>query len=707
MKKVININFQGRVVPIEESAFEQLKNYIDSLERYFSNEEGKEEIINDIESRIAELFSEILKKGSPCIVEDDVNNIINMMGRVEDFEAEEVNGDYNHSNKSEEDSQKKHQTHQSESFQRGRFYRDADDKFIGGVCSGLANYLGVDPVLIRIFAVVFFTFFFWIYLLLWLIVPSKSIESNVTKRLFRDVEDKWIGGVCSGIAKFFNASSHLVRLAFGIPFAIWLLSGRARELSYISGVEDFPSLLTGSFGFGLAFIYLVLWIALPVAKTTSDKLEMRGQKIDINNIQKKVQEELETFKSSNIAEEMKAAASTLSKRAKEFGNEIEETANKASKKISSTAKLASDTAKQTSKSTSSVIGGVFKLIGMFIVACFVFFLFASILGITVGVFMAWPYLSFVIGYNWHAVLFFVTIIFFLFVPLIALVIYFVKRLSGTKTSRSLRVAFVICWTIGWISLFILIPVAANEFSTSVSESEKINIEQPKNTLTLKIEDVKEFRRNSNIIYNGIESNLMFLFRDTLVMKSNSISIIPSRDSSFALNFEKESRGRDYDDAFDRMQKIETKAIQNGDEILVSNQLLISKDDKFRGQEFNIILSVPVGRDIILSNDYDRNSSTWVRQQDRSETGNYRYRLMSKNLDYNKIYRMTESGLKSLEEIEKDKEKEKEQKATKSVEPTTPKEPVRSDDTVNKKIRGNRSVDTSNTSNGVYEYPSNR
>src|SRR5690606_16312052 len=117
-------------------------------------------------------------------------------------------------------------------------------------------------------------------------------------------------------------SSHLVRLAFGIPFAIWLLSGRARELSYISGVEDFPSLLTGSFGFGLAFIYLVLWIALPVAKTTSDKLEMRGQKIDINNIQKKVQEELETFKSSNIAEEMKAAASTLSKRAKEFGNEI-------------------------------------------------------------------------------------------------------------------------------------------------------------------------------------------------------------------------------------------------------------------------------------------------------------------------------------------------------------------------------------------------
>ena len=61
MKKVININFQGRVIPIEESAYEELKKYTDSLHRYFAREEGKEEIINDIENRIAELFIERLK----------------------------------------------------------------------------------------------------------------------------------------------------------------------------------------------------------------------------------------------------------------------------------------------------------------------------------------------------------------------------------------------------------------------------------------------------------------------------------------------------------------------------------------------------------------------------------------------------------------------------------------------------------------------
>jgi len=61
MNKVININFQGRVIPIEEPAFEELKQYIESLRNHFANEEGKEEIINDIENRIAELFSEKLK----------------------------------------------------------------------------------------------------------------------------------------------------------------------------------------------------------------------------------------------------------------------------------------------------------------------------------------------------------------------------------------------------------------------------------------------------------------------------------------------------------------------------------------------------------------------------------------------------------------------------------------------------------------------
>ena len=126
MKRVININFQGRVIPIEESAYDILKRYVESLNIYFSNEEGKDEIINDIESRIAELFSETLKKGSTCISDEDVENIINSMGRPADFD-EQGAGSSNTENtgaKSEQNS------YQQNTFAK-RLFRDENNKVLG------------------------------------------------------------------------------------------------------------------------------------------------------------------------------------------------------------------------------------------------------------------------------------------------------------------------------------------------------------------------------------------------------------------------------------------------------------------------------------------------------------------------------------------------------------------------------------------------
>src|SRR3954469_22479890 len=91
MKKIININLSGRVIPIEDSAYESLQRYIESLRRYFANEEGRDEIINDIESRIAELFDTELKKGASCITDTEVAAVVNSIGRPEDFDMEDVN----------------------------------------------------------------------------------------------------------------------------------------------------------------------------------------------------------------------------------------------------------------------------------------------------------------------------------------------------------------------------------------------------------------------------------------------------------------------------------------------------------------------------------------------------------------------------------------------------------------------------------------
>src|ERR1700752_4249570 len=93
MKKIININLSGRVIPIQDSAYEKLQAYIESLRRYFAHEDGRDEIINDIESRVAELMNEKIRKGASAITDDDVNEIIASMGTIEDFEAAESEAD--------------------------------------------------------------------------------------------------------------------------------------------------------------------------------------------------------------------------------------------------------------------------------------------------------------------------------------------------------------------------------------------------------------------------------------------------------------------------------------------------------------------------------------------------------------------------------------------------------------------------------------
>ena len=140
MKKIININLSGRVIPIEDSAYEKLQAYIESLRRYFSHEDGRDEIINDIESRIAELMNEKIRKGASSVTDADINEIIASMGRPEDFDAADAADATGQSHQSTQ------QNTYTERKAKRRLYRDTSDKFVGGVCSGIAAYL---PVLDR------------------------------------------------------------------------------------------------------------------------------------------------------------------------------------------------------------------------------------------------------------------------------------------------------------------------------------------------------------------------------------------------------------------------------------------------------------------------------------------------------------------------------------------------------------------------------
>ena len=218
MKKVININFQGRIIPIEESAYEMLTKYVESLRVFFANEDGRDEIINDIEGRIAELFSEVLKKGATCIADNDVNTIISSMGRPEDFDAEE--GNLKSQLGSEEKSREKSYSNSQNASGQKKLFRDENHKLLGGVCAGIANYFGIDIVIARILFIVFSGVLFIPYLILWIAVPSSSsvVIGSQRKRLFRDPENKLIAGVCSGLAQYFSVQVWIPRIIFLIPF---------------------------------------------------------------------------------------------------------------------------------------------------------------------------------------------------------------------------------------------------------------------------------------------------------------------------------------------------------------------------------------------------------------------------------------------------------------------------------------------------------
>lgn len=165
MKKVVNVGIGGSSFVVDEDAYQRLDLY---LERFRNGMDAREasEVMEDVEQRIAELFMEYTNGRSEVVSLAIVERVITQLGYPED------GGETSTSN-SRENKEAYHYTGVGEK-PRKRYYRDPDDKMIGGVCSGLAAYFDVDVVLFRIVAIVALicgSVGFWVYLILWIAVP--------------------------------------------------------------------------------------------------------------------------------------------------------------------------------------------------------------------------------------------------------------------------------------------------------------------------------------------------------------------------------------------------------------------------------------------------------------------------------------------------------------------------------------------------------
>lgn len=273
MKKNISINISGIIFHIEEDGYDQLKVYLESINRYFSTFEDSLEIIADIETRIAEIFLSKLKEGNQVIALEDVESLIATMGSIKDFQAAEEDLSFATSH---EDAKEDVKDEESHVFSK-KLYRDNNRKLLAGVLSGVAFYFNIDPLWIRLLYVLLFFgvsilppiagFLFIAYIVLWIVIPASDElkEEKKIKKMYRDPDGKVLGGVASGIAAYFGVDVVIIRLFF---FATIFIAG------------------TG------LILYIILWIILPEAKTLTDKMEMQGQPVTLSNIESNIKKSL-------------------------------------------------------------------------------------------------------------------------------------------------------------------------------------------------------------------------------------------------------------------------------------------------------------------------------------------------------------------------------------------------------------------------------
>ena len=175
MKKTVTVNLDQPIFHIDADAYELLDAYLKSLHNHFEREDGGQEIMNDIESRIAELFKERLRFGMQAITLQEVNEVIAIMGK-----PDEIENPLETESSAEEPADAPAPESRTQRTPR-RLYRDPDNRILGGVASGLGYYLGIDTVVIRIIMVLLLPLWaasIWIYLLLWICIPEARTTSQ-------------------------------------------------------------------------------------------------------------------------------------------------------------------------------------------------------------------------------------------------------------------------------------------------------------------------------------------------------------------------------------------------------------------------------------------------------------------------------------------------------------------------------------------------
>ena len=512
MKKTVNINLRGVAFTIDEDAYDQLSQYLKKISSYFSKSEGRDEIMDDIEARIAEMFLQDLKNGKQVITAEEVQNMMNILGSPEQFADEEM---------------------------------IAEEEAGTGQKSAQASY------------------------------ATKS------KRIYRDKEKNVIGGVCSGIGYYFGFDPLWLRLAFAVSF----------------------------FLFGFSFwIYIILWLVIPEAKTTAEKLEMKGEPINIDNIGKAVEDEMENLKhrynkytKSDTHKYQRNKIESVFKRIVQFVISL----------IASFFKL-----------FGRIIGGIFLLIGMILLFGLVVDRLGGFSALSFGfnndTFHIRHLADFIFSNSQDYFIAATGLVLFIGIPALLMIFGGVKMLFGIKKPvRGLGAFFTILWVFG-----ILIMIYSGiKLTKDFSENGEVVIETviseiTSDTLIVAVSDYQK-RGYSRRKRRKRHNPSIYTKEDKTYIANVNFSVEKSDNNDVILELIQYSEGSSREDAKLRAEKIDYNFSMIDNTLEFTPYLTIDEESKFRNQAIEIILYLPEGKAVYLAEgtediiyDIDNATNTW-------------------------------------------------------------------------------------------------
>ena len=478
MNKTTNIHLAQTLFSLDENAYLLLKNYLEKLERLFKNTEGAKDILEDIEVRIAELFTELKKDNLYVISVADVEQVIETLGTPEDLAGEEepteTSSQYNSSKK---------------------LFRDPDDRFLGGIAGGLSHYVGLDSAWIRLIMLILF-------------------------------------------------------------------------FSSVGGV---------------VLVYILLWILIPEAKTTADKLMMKGEPVNVSTIKKKIKEEIDQVGDKVKDVDYENLGNQLKKKSKDFSDLL--------------LKLARGVVK-----LLTLLIGVFLLFMSSIVLLVIFI--STVVGSAFSAMVPKEIMQFGLSLDIPVFILGFFALLIVGIPFIFLFTLGLQLLSQNKSvmSRLSKLVLLGLWILSLITLMVFGVIESKSFAINAKSTQNIVWkQQTQDTLKIYLNEDHKYRETVTVFnqFTLVENESGEKYR---LDNNIRLLITESKDNTLAMTIEKNAKGWSQSKASKTTEVIDYNLDYYDNKLMIDDFWLSPLNHKNNPESVRLNLSVPEGKYFFIDND---------------------------------------------------------------------------------------------------------